>query len=449
MKKLPKITITQKPTYIKIAENIDFYELFQKIEQQFDTCFIFESLGEEEKLSRYSIIGFDPEHIISARKNNLVIDGKRYRIKNPYFALRDILPPPTIARDYAGGLIGYLSYEAVNFFEPQLHIKIHDKFDQFMFGVYTDGLILDKLTNVLFYFYYETDRSKLVKKIRLSALKKKSLQVRFIKDGMTKKEHAEIVKKVKKHIKAGNTFQCEVGFKTEYKISGNMLIIYEKLRKVNPSPFMYFVKFKNKKIIGASPELLFSLRDGEMITRPLAGTIRRGKDKKEDQNLARILLNDLKEIAEHNMLVDLHRNDIGKVAQFGTVKIRDLMNVKKFSHVQHISSEITGIIRSDEDMFSGLASNFPMGTVCGTPKVETIKIIDSNESEARGQYGGGIGHFGFNGDCTFALALRSLFVSNNYAYAQTSSGIVCDSVAEKEYDEVQIKLAAMRKVLEI
>jgi anthranilate synthase component 1 len=147
------------------------------------------------------------------------------------------------------------------------------------------------------------------------------------------------------------------------------------------------------------------------------------------------------------MLVDMHRNDIGKVARFGTVRIKDLMTVKKFSHVQHISSEITGIIRPDEDMFSGLASNFPMGTVCGTPKVETLKIIDSNEPEARGPYGGGVGHFGFNGDCTFALALRSLFISDDYAYSQTSGGIVYDSNPEKEYDEIQRKLAAMRLVL--
>jgi anthranilate synthase component 1 len=211
---------------------------------------------------------------------------------------------------------------------------------------------------------------------------------------------------------------------------------------------MYYLKFKNKKIIGASPELLFSLRDGEMTTRPLAGTIRRGKTEMEDQQLARTLLNDPKERAEHNMLVDMHRNDIGKVARFGTVRIKDLMTVKKFSHVQHISSEISGIIRPNEDMFSGLASNFPMGTVCGTPKVETLKIIDSNEPEARGPYGGGVGHFGFNGDCTFALALRSLFISDNYAYAQTSGGIVYDSNPEKEYDEIQRKLAAMKAVLQ-
>lgn len=447
MKKLPKIKLSQKPTYTKFAEDVDFYALFQKIEQQFATCFLFESLGEEGKFSRYSLIGFDPSHIISARENNLFIDNKRYAVKNPYSALADIMPLPTIARDYAGGLIGYLSYEAVNYFEPSVHIKIHDLFDQFMFGVYTDGLIHDKLTNELFYFYYDIDRSSILKEVMQTKLKKKSLQVSFIRDGLTKKEHARVVKRVKKQIRVGNAFQCEVGFKTEYNIKGDALKIYENLRTVNPSPFMYFLKFNNKKIIGASPELLFSLRNGEMTTRPLAGTIRRGLNESEDQILARALLNDPKEKAEHTMLVDLHRNDIGRVARFGSVKIRELMTVKKFSHVQHISSEIVGLIRPEEDMFSALASNFPMGTVCGTPKVETIKIIDSNEPEARGPYGGGVGHFGFNGDCTFALTLRSLFISDDYAYTQTSGGIVYDSKPSKEYDEISRKLAAMRKVL--
>ena len=358
---------------------------------------------------------------------------------------RDFMPPTTLTRNYAGGLVGYLSYEAVNYFEPSLNIKIHDRFDQFMFGVFTDGLIIDKLTNELFYFYYDTDRSDILKKAMKIKYKERSLKVNFIKDDLTKKEHAKMVERVKVHIRAGNTFQCEVGFKTEYRISGDSLKIYQKLRTLNPSPFMYYLKFGNKKIIGASPELLFSLRNGEMTIRPLAGTILRGKNELEDQMLARTLLNDPKERAEHNMIVDLHRNDIGRVAKFGTVKIRDLMTIKKFSHVQHISSEIVGLIRPGEDMFSGLSCNFPMGTVCGTPKVETIKIINSNETMPRGPYGGGVGHFGFNGDCTFALALRSLFISDEYAYAQTSGGIVYDSVPEKEYDEIQSKFAAMRE----
>jgi anthranilate synthase component 1 len=208
------------------------------------------------------------------------------------------------------------------------------------------------------------------------------------------------------------------------------------------------LKFGAKKIIGASPELAFSLRDGEMTVGPLAGTIRRGKDDTEDRQLARTLLHDKKEIAEHTMLVDLYRNDIGKVAKFGTVRILDLLGVAKFSHVQHISSEIVGLLADREDVFSAFAANFPAGTLTGTPKIEAMKIIDANEREARGPYGGSVGHFGFNGDCTFAMAIRSLFVNGDKAYAQTSGGIVYDSVAEKEYEEIQGKLKAMKTVME-
>ncbi|MDP3965759.1 MAG: anthranilate synthase component I family protein, partial [bacterium] len=412
---IPKIHIAQKPNYVKLADGTDFFDLFKKIERRFDTCFIFESLGEEGKFARYSILGFEPAHLVSGRGKELTIDGKNYSVPNPYYALRDIMPQRTIGRNYDGGLVGYLSYEAINLMEPALNVKVHNAFDQFLFGVYTDGLILDKLTGELTYFYYDgdrpacamhADRSAMLKEIIASEIEAEPFSAECLDEGLSEKEHAKIVEDVKEKIREGKTFQCEVGFKTKYKITGDTLHIYERLREINPSPFMYYLKFHSKKIIGASPELLFSLRDGEMTTRPLAGTIRRGATPQEDQQLARELVNDEKERAEHNMLVDLHRNDIGKVAKFGTVKIRDLMAVKKFSHVQHISSEVVGTIRPEEDMFSGFASQFPMGTVCGTPKIETIKIIDANEKEARGPYGGGVGHFGFNGDCTFALALR-------------------------------------------
>ena len=448
MQSIPEIQLSRKPTYIKVAEDIDFFELFKKVEKKFDTSFIFESLGEEGKFSRYSIIGFEPAHIISARENALIIDGKEYKAGNPYYALRALMPRKTIARNYAGGLVGYLSYEALNFMEPSLKVKVHDSFDQFQFGAYTDGIILDKLTNELLYFYYENDRQALLKELIEEKSTRSSFEAKFVGDELTEREHARMVQDVKEQIRAGNTFQCEVGFKSKYNVKGDMLKIYARLREANPSPFMYFLKFGDKKVIGASPELLFGLREGEMTTKPLAGTIRRGKNKDEDQKLARTLLNDPKERAEHNMLVDLHRNDIGRVAEFGTVKVKDLMSVKKFSHVQHISSEIVGLIRKEEDMFSALAANFPAGTVTGAPKIESVKIIDRNEQEARGPYGGAVGHFGFNGDCTFALALRSVFIHGENAYAQTCGGIVFDSDPKKEYQEVKNKLAAMKGVLE-
>lgn len=445
--KLPKIVINKTPTYLKISQGEDFFELFSKIEAEFNNCFILESLGEQGNHSRYSIIGFDPKHIIRAKGNDLFFDKKKFKTKNPYFALRSIIPQNVISRNYAGGLIGYISYDAINYFEPGLKIKTHPKFDTFCFGLYLDGIVLDKVTGEIYYFYYDDNRLKQIEKLSKTKVKNTTFKARFLGNTLDKNTHSKIVEKVKQQILAGNTFQCEVGFKSEYQLSGNTLGIYKKLRQVNPSPFMYYLKFGGQKIIGASPELMFSLRDGQMQSQPLAGTTKRGRNEAEDQILARALLNDPKEIAEHNMLVDLHRNDLGRIARFGTVKVHNLLDVKKFSHVQHISSDIVGLIRPDEDMFSGLAVNFPMGTVTGAPKVETIKIIDSNESKPRGPYGGAVGHFGFNGDCTFALPLRSLYVAGEYAYTQTCSGIVYDSLAEKEYEEVLRKLAAMKEVL--
>lgn len=447
MDNIPKISIGKKPHYRKVADDIDFFELYKKIERRFDTSFIFESLGEEGRFARYSIIGFDPKHIVTGNNKDFTVDATTYTVENPYTALRSIMPEQTIARNYSGGLVGYLGYEATQYFEPTVPVKSHPDFPTFLFGAYDDGLVYDKTTNELFYFCYERDREALVRAALTDTYTPAPLSVTFEGDELSAAEHAQIVERVKEHIRAGNTFQCEVGLKSHYTITGDTLRIYERLRTVNPSPFMYYLSFGARKIIGASPELLFSLRDGEMTTKPLAGTTRRGKDEAEDQQLARALMNDPKERAEHVMLVDLHRNDIGRVAQFGTVRVRDLMKVVRFSHVQHLSSEVSGIIKPNEDMFSALASNFPMGTICGTPKVETLKIIEQNEKEARGPYGGGVGQFGFNGDCTFALALRSVFINESRAYAQTCSGIVYDSEPAHEHEEIVRKLAAMKKTL--
>jgi anthranilate synthase component 1 len=450
MVKLPKIELSQKPHYIRFATDIDFYGLFEKIESQFENCFLLESLIDDVNQSRYSIIGFDPQQILRANGKTLYVNEKAYNVENPYEALRQIVPQYAIARMYAGGLVGYIGYDSLEYFESSMKIQKNTHFDQFMFGVYTDGLVYDNLTQELFYFYYDENRISQVEKIvqKVGTYSYMPVHTKFLRDTMTKEEHTRQVKIVKEHVRAGDTFQCVIGFKKEYEIKGNTFELYTKLRKVNPSPYMYYVKFGKKKIIGASPELLFRLRNGEMETYPLAGTIKRGKTKAEDQKLARELLNDPKEIAEHNMLIDLHRNDIGRVAQFGTVKVRSQMDIKKFSHVQHISSEIAGIKRVGEDMFSCLAANFPAGTLSGAPKIESMKIIDRIEKDGRGPYGGAIGHFGFNGDCTFAIPIRTLFIDGEYGFIQAGSGIVYDSIAEKEYDEVLRKMGAITQVLQ-
>lgn len=417
---------------IKLAQDIDIFKLFLIVNEQFENCFIFESLGEYESVSRYTIIGFDPSRIVK---------------DCPYGDLRHIIEKNPYSENYAGGLVGSISYDAVNLFEPTLQVKKHQLFDSFIFGLYEDGLIYDKKTSELFYFYYGINRIDII----LSLLKEKIPSLHF----KTHKKNANIDRtaykkafsKIKKHIIDGKTFQCELGIQEEYSFSGNPLGIYSQLRKINPSPFMFYIKFGKKIFTGASPELLLQLQNGIIETHPLAGTIRRGKSEKEDMQLSQTLLNDPKEIAEHNMLVDLHRNDIGRVAEFGSVYIRNLKDVKKFSHVMHISSEVIGELKKGEDMFSALAANFPAGTLSGTPKIESMKIIDEIERVAHGPYGGAVGYFGFNGDCTFAIPIRSIFISGNYLFTQAASGIVYDSICNKEYEEVMSKLQVMRGVL--
>ena len=421
----------------------------------FKNCFLFESLGEESNISRYHIVGFNPKYIVySEQKDQLIIEdtsnGKieKYVCDNPYYELRTIIPQNIISRKYAGGLVGFIGYDSINFFEDNLNITKNNNFESFKFGVYLDGLIFDQMTGEIFYYYYEDNKIEILKDILKQTNKfNKNVDCKFIKNSMTKEDHRKAVLKIKEDIKNGLIFQCEVGFKSHYRIKGNLTEIYSKLRSLNPSPHMYFMKFDDQVIIGASPELLFRLKNGEMETFPLAGTTKRGSNKEEDLKLARELLNDSKEIAEHNMLVDLHRNDLGRVAKFGTVKVRNLMDIKKYSHVQHISSEIAGIINENEDMFSALASNFPAGTLSGAPKIEAMKIINEIEDDGRGPYGGAIGQFGFNGDCTFAIPIRSLFIKGEEAYAQTCGGNVYDSDPDKEYQEIERKLEAMKTVL--
>ena len=454
-KKPKKIIIQGKPKYVKIGDEYDFFQLFIKIEQNFKNCFLFESLGEESNISRYHIVGFNPKYLVySEQKNQLIIEdtsnGKieKYICDNAYYELRKIIPQNIISRKYAGGLVGFIGYDSINFFEDNLNITKNNNFESFKFGVYLDGLIFDQMTGEVFYYYYEDNKIEILKDILKQTNKfNKNVDCKFIKNSMTKEDHRKAVLKIKEDIKNGLIFQCEVGFKSHYRIKGNLTEIYSKLRSLNPSPHMYFMKFDDQVIIGASPELLFRLKNGEMETFPLAGTTKRGSNKEEDLKLARELLNDSKEIAEHNMLVDLHRNDLGRVAKFGTVKVRNLMDIKKYSHVQHISSEIAGIINENEDMFSALASNFPAGTLSGAPKIEAMKIINEIEEDGRGPYGGAIGQFGFNGDCTFAIPIRSLFIKGEEAYAQTCGGNVYDSDPDKEYQEIERKLEAMKTVL--
>ncbi len=452
---LPKFKIPRKANFLPflLPKDLEFWECILPLEKQFASCFLLESAGDNHYDSRYSVIGFSPEALFIGKDNNLEINGESYTVSNPYFALRDVLDYNSLSIGYTGGLVGYIGYDAMRFFEPSLNLKTHPDFPAMEFGLYLDGLVFDKFTGETLYFYHNENRFDLLRSVIFASEPNSSsnlsAKVQFVSQSASKEKHSLMVSEALEEVKAGNTFQCQIGFQEDYLVTGNSLAIYKTLREINPSPHMFFVKFGERKILGASPELLFRLRQKEMESFPLAGTIRRGKTPEEDTMLAKQLLSDPKEIAEHNMLIDLHRNDIGRVAKFGTVKVRRRFDIKRFSHVQHISSEVVGILKSKEDMFSGLAASFPAGTLSGAPKIESMKIIDRIEGVPRGPYGGAVGVFGLNGDCTFTIPIRSFFLSGEKGFVRASGGIVLDSTPQGEYEEIVNKMASVKKALDV
>jgi anthranilate synthase component I len=464
---IQKLKIKDKPLKIKLADSLDYYEIFNKMEASYKNCYLFESLQITKHQDRFVTMGFEPLMTIFCSSKRLFFESesgelnkifpklpnntKKYdlKVEDPYKFLRQIFPQKTFSSAKEGGLIGYFSYEAINLFEKSLDLKEDKNFGLFKLGFYTDGLVYDISTGTTYYYSFLEDRSKLYQNLIKKPNKNKHTikKVEFLGDSSTQESHSKTVVDSLLEIKKGNSFQLEIGFKTFYKISGRKKIIYDKLRQINPSPYMYYVKFDQKIMFGASPEILISSNNSEVITTPAAGTIKRDKNLLKDLALARELLSDPKEIAEHNMLVDLHRNDLGKICKFGSVKVKDLMYLIKFSHVQHIASDIVGILQKDKDCFDVLACILPGGVLTGTPKIETMKIIARNESLPRGPYGGAVGRFSFNNDCTFVLPIRSLYCNGDDCFTQTSSGVVLDSDPKKEYQEVKKKLEAMKTTI--
>ncbi len=451
----------------QLGFNIDCYQLFGYLKSCYSDCYYFESLALPRHQDRYFTLGFDPGFLITARNDVLELSGNAevlhkatgqkntglllFSVDNPYHFIQQSVFNHS-CRLQQGGLIGYFSHEAVSYFEPGLQLEEHADFSHFKLGFYYDGLIYDTTTGILSYYSLYQDRVDLVRRLVAEAasypLPTRLAQIDFTGDSVTQNQFIAAVNHTKEKIRQGFSFQAEVGFKSNYRISGDKSAIYHRLRQVNPGPYMFYLVSGEQELFGASPEILISAKQGRLLTTPTAGTIVRGKNELEDQRLARQLLGDPKEIAEHNMLVDLHRNDLARVCQPGSVQVSDLMYIIRFSHVQHIVSDVVGTLRADKSAFDALAAIFPGGVVTGAPKIETIKIITENEQAPRGPYGGAVGRFSFNGDCDFCLPIRSFFCAGDNCFAQTSAGIVYDSVPEQEYREVTHKLAAMRQVLQ-
>ncbi len=439
----------------KLAIDLPIYEVFKRIYTAFPTVFFLESLGELGDFSRYSIIGFEPRNHITARKSQLTVDGTTHDVDNPLFALREIQQIQLPLSSFCGGLVGYISYEGTRYFEPTANFKDNPLFPDFEFGLYTDGIIYDKKTKDFFYFYLEESRKELIENVVRQPVHPEPFSFEELGPTTSEAEHKRIVETCLEHIKAGDIFQIIASVQFTYRTQGSLLHLYESLREINPSPHMVFFKFGERQILAASPELVvrFQVDHSGMLGNrienfPLAGTTVRGITPREDATLATDLLEDPKERAEHMMLVDLGRNDIGRVSKFGSVEVTNFMGIKKYSHVQHIASEIEGEVREDKDAFDCIAATCPMGTVTGAPKVEAMKIANHLEKDPRGPYSGELGYISFNGDCAFCVGLRSLFAVGDFAYTQQGGGIVFDSTPEYEYREILRKGAGMTKALE-
>ena len=438
--------------------------------------FIFESVEKGLIKGRYTIFGKSPDKIWEFNNNNCFnyINNKKKKIKgkpkniiekiiqNFNFKIPKGLPP------ISSIISGYFSYDIIRYVEsipnkckddlniPDARIirptklVIYDNFKKkiyFIVNCFSDEKITDYSKK------YFTIKNEIENLIFLANYNKNSFQNKYkqklnIKSNISKKKFLNNVNKAKKYIKIGDIFQVVLSQRFETKLTKSPLDIYKKLRITNPSPFMYFFNFKDFQIIGASPEILVRLRDGKITVRPIAGTRPRGKNKKEDLYFEKDLLKDKKEIAEHLMLLDLGRNDAGKVSKINSIKVTEKFKIERYSHVMHIVSNVQGDFNNKYSKFDTLLSGFPAGTVSGAPKIRAMEIIDELEPTKRKVYAGGIGYFSANGDFDTCIALRTAVSKNNKFYVQAGAGIVADSKPINEYKETINKAKALLKSLE-
>ncbi len=437
-----------------VSIELDFdspFELFKNIYRNYESAFLLESMESDSGLARLSVLGFKPAAILRAYGNILQIerDGVQEEIEteNPFEELKKLTSKSNGKKGFRGGLVGYISYESVRHFE---NITVQDsEYPDFEFGLFLDAITFDRLQNKCEYVTLGENRINEIKQIATESHDIGSIDFKFKKHYFSKEKYENMVQKAKEKIKAGEIFQSVISNAREYEITGDKLSIYKALREMNPSPYMYHLKLGNHEIIGSSPEMLARIEQKDVETYPIAGTRKRGKTDAEDEKLEIELMHDEKELAEHLMLVDLARNDVGKVSNFDSVSVPEYMTVKKFSHVQHIVSHVTGKLRDNMTAVDAFNSIFPAGTLSGAPKIRAMEIINELEGLPRGPYGGALGYFSLNGNADFAIVIRTLVCNGNKAKIQAGAGIVHDSVPENEYLECENKAQAVIRALEV
>ncbi|WP_457643597.1 anthranilate synthase component I [Persephonella sp.] len=471
------------PLFKEILSDLDTpLSVFQKIHSPERFSFLFESVEQGENIGRYSFIGSSLPVYIKTKKNFVElynngqiecrntddpIDEMKKYLEKFRPAHIDGLPP------FWGGFVGYLAYDVIHFYEPVPDIKPDVlKLPDIYFFLSDEVIAFDNVNKTIKIIvsaiieegddiqekYRETINriedieNRLCREIKLSRIPVVNIQDVDIKQwssNFSKDEFLKAVEKCKEYIREGDIIQVVISQRFSKKLKADPLNVYRAVRSINPSPYLFYLDLRDIKLIGSSPEILVSVKNGKILTKPIAGTRPRGKTEEEDRQLAQELLQDEKERAEHLMLVDLARNDVGKVAKSGSVKVDRFMYIEHYSHVMHIVSDVSGRLKDELHPLDVLKSVFPVGTVSGAPKVRAMQIIEGLEPDKRGPYAGAVGYISFDGNLDTAIAIRTAVVRKDEIFIQAGAGIVADSVPEKEYQETVNKAKAMIKAVEL
>ena len=468
------------PIYSEILADMETpVSAFKKIGKS-KYSFLLESVEGGEKWARYSFIGFEPALIFKSkgRRVELIKNGEPQNIIEsdyPLDVLRDIMNNYHLVEveglpRFFGGAVGYVNYDMVKFIEslPDQTADDLNLFDS-VFLITETILIFDNLNNTIkIVCNVHVDNGKNVEEVyskaqdkieNIISLLRKPTSLPEVKSygdepvnvtsNMELEYFKNIVNKAKEYITAGDIIQVVLSQRFQTKLDGDPFNIYRALRRVNPSPYMYYLSFDDLIIAGASPEVLVRVEGDNIELRPIAGTRPRGKNEKEDEWLQKDLLEDPKEMAEHVMLVDLGRNDVGRVSRMGSVEVPEFLVIEKYSHVMHIVSDVRGILEQGKNSYDVLKACFPAGTVSGAPKVRAMEIIEELEQSKRGPYAGAVGYFSFSGNMDFCIVIRTIIIRNGNVYFQAGAGIVADSQPEKEFQETVNKAKAMVKALQM
>ncbi len=434
-------------------------------------CFMLESVAEREKWGRYTFLGFDPRMEITCTDGVMKAGDVTFRTDDPAAELRQILAEHVSPRfgylpSFTGGLVGYFSYDYLGYSEPAVRVKTEDTeaFKDVDLMLFDRVIAFDNVTQKIILIANmslddpETGYNQAVlalahmRDLLRTGAKKNEPGGRLtgeVTPLFGRDDYCAMVERAKHHIREGDIFQIVLSNRLSAPFQGSLLNTYRILRTMNPSPYMFYFSGTDVEVAGASPETLVKLEDGVLHTFPLAGTRPRGRTDEEDAALEAELLADEKELAEHNMLVDLGRNDLGKISRFGSVQVEKLHSIERYSHVMHIGSTVRGEIRPEFDALDAIAAVLPAGTLSGAPKIRACQLIGQLENNKRGIYGGAIGYIDFTGNMDTCIAIRIAYKKNGRVFVRSGAGIVADSVPEKEYQECINKAQAVVNALKL